>query len=94
MSFLQSLVTELQLQSKSTANKSLNQMREEVKLNLQAEQEMDELIKTISEESTRAEAMKRIMRYVPCILHYENRCGINFFDMLLIEGLSNAQGGN
>ena len=64
MSFLQSLVTELQLWGKSTANKSLNQMREEVKLNLEAEQEMDDLIKHISKESMRAKAMKRIMRYV------------------------------
>ena len=33
------------------------------------------------------------MRYVPCVLHFENRCGLKIMEMLLVKGLSNAQGG-
>ena len=54
------------------------QMREEIRTHLKAETEMRELIEFIGEESTRAEVMERIIRYVPCIMHAENRCGIFF----------------
>ena len=36
--------------------------------------------------------MKRIMTFVPCIMHCENRIGIKILTMLFIEGLSDYQG--
>ena len=53
---------------------------------------MEELIGQISEAKTREEAMKRIMTFVPCIMHCESRVGIKLLTMILIEGLSNYQG--
>ena len=92
MTFVQVLANEMRIRNLATAGKSVAQMREEVKSHLTAEAEMDELIQFIGEESTRSEVMSRILRYVPCILHCENRCGIKIFETLLMEGLSNAQG--
>ena len=36
--------------------------------------------------------MIHIMKYVPCVMHCENRIGLNIITMLLEEGLSYAQG--
>ena len=58
------------------------------------EMEIKFLIKHISEASVRAEAITRIMHYVPCVLHCKNRCSLKILEMLLVEGLSNAQAGN
>ena len=51
-------------------------------------------MKLICESLTREEAMARIIIFVPCIMHCENRVGIKLLTMLLIEGLSNFQGAN
>ena len=69
-------------------------MCEVVKANLVVEMEMEFLIKHISKASIRAEIITRIMRYVPCVLHCKNRCGLKILGMLLVEGLSNTQARN
>ena len=53
---------------------------------------MDDLITHIREKCMQVEAMQRIMRYIPCIIHCKDCCGIKVREMFLIEGLSNAQG--
>ena len=53
---------------------------------------MNKLISRISQAKTREEAMERIMTFVPCIMHCENRVGIKILTMIFIEGLSNYQG--
>ena len=92
MQFVQDLAHKMQIQNLVTAGKGVAQMIEEVKSHLTAEAEMDELIEFISKESTRSEVMKRIICYVPCIMHCENRGGIKKIETLLMEDLSNAQG--
>ena len=66
----------------STADKTVVQMRKEVRSHIQAESEMRELLKCIDEDGTRADMMKRIMRYVPCVMHCENRCGIKIREII------------
>ena len=83
---------ELNIRGRATAEKSLAVMRHEVKECLEAENEMRQLIEQIQNTDTRAEAMERIIQYVPCIMHCENRISIKILTMLLIEGLSNSQG--
>ena len=94
MSFSSLLTKEMRLRNKSTLRKTLEQMQEELKQCLEVEKRMDELMKLICESSTRKEAMARIITFVPCIMHCENRVGIKLLTMLLIEGLSNFQGAN
>ena len=55
---------------------------------------MDELVKQIGENDTRTAVMEKIMQYVPCVLHLENRVALKILTMLLIEGISNAAAGN
>ena len=90
--FTRLLITEMRLRGRSTLQKSLAQMQEELLECLTAEKNMEELIGQISEAKTREEAMKRIMTFVPCIMHYKSRVGIKLLTMILIEGLSNYQG--
>ena len=47
-------------------------------------EKMCQLIEQISHSDTRTEAMKIIIQYIPCIMNCKK--------MLLIEGISNAQG--
>ena len=54
---------------------------------------MEILITQIECNKERKEAMIRIMTFIPCILHIENRVGLKMLTMLLIEGLSSTQGG-
>lgn len=93
VAYLEVLGKEMEIRDLPTADKSASQMREIVRSHLLAEKQMVELIDFISQEGSRSEVMSRIMRYVPCIMHVENRCGIKMFEMVLSEGLSNAQGG-
>ena len=74
--------------------KSVPQMRDEIKCCLQAEQNMDELVKQIGENDTCTAIMDKIMQYVPCVLHLENRVALKILTMLLLEELSNAAAGN
>ena len=53
---------------------------------------MDGLVKKIGKSDTRAQDIDKIMQYLPCVMHLENRVGIKILTMLLIEGLSNAAG--
>ena len=89
---MQNIVQEMNIRSLSTADKTVAQMREEVRSHLSAEAEMSELIEFIDEEGMRSDIMKHMLRYVPCVMHCENRCGIKIKEMLLVEGISNAQG--
>ena len=50
---------EMNLRQQLTANKTLNQMRNEIKQCLEAEREMSLLIEQISHLETRTEAMKK-----------------------------------
>ena len=68
-------------------------MQSEIQLHLKDEEEMEELIELMGKETNRVDVMERIMQYVPCIMHAKNRIGIKILDTLLIEGLSNDQGG-
>ena len=63
MDFIASLMHEMSIWEKSPAGKSVPQMRDEIKCCLQAEQNMDELVKQIGENNTRGEVMDKIMQY-------------------------------
>lgn len=91
-SYVQDIVHEMNIRNLSTSDKTVAQMREVIRSHLTAERKMRELIEFIDEEGNRADVMNRIMRYVPCVMHCENRCGIKINEMLLAEGLSNSQG--
>ena len=82
----------MNIRNLSTSDKSVAQMREEIWSNLAAKSEMRELVEFIDKEGNHADVMKQIMCYVPCVMHCENRCGIKIKEMLLAEGLLNAQG--
>ena len=69
-------------------------MRKEITEFLEQEKIMDELITQISECNNRADVIQRVITVVPCILHAENRVGLKIPTIILIEGLSNFQGGN
>ena len=90
--FISLVKKEMRLRNRTTLRKNLNQLRAEVRECLVAEQQMDELIEQISQSTTRAEAIERIMQFVPCIMHAENRMGIKILTMIFIDGLSNYQG--
>ena len=92
LAFMNLLVTEMEIRQKVTAGKTIHQMCAEVRENLLAEKEMSVLIKQISQAETRVQAMDHIMKYVPCVLHCENRMGLKILTVLLEEGLSLAQG--
>ena len=92
LDFVSLLRKEMRLRGKQANNKSLSQLQAELRECLQAEKNMDELVAQISESTTRAEAIERIMAFVPCIMHCENRVGLKILTMILIEGLSNYQG--
>jgi hypothetical protein len=38
-------------------------------------------------------ALFLLMQAIPCVLHMENRVGLKFFTMIVLEGLSNARKG-
>ena len=90
--FTRLLIKEMRLRGRSTLRKDLAQLQAELHDCLIAEKKMSNLIGQITESKTREEAMKRIMTFVPCIMHCENRVGIKIMTMLFIEGLSNYQG--
>ena len=92
IAFTSLLMKEMYLRGKSTMWKTLNQIQAELKDCLIAEKDMDDLLKVISEASTRKEAMAQIMLFVPCIMHCENCIGIKIMTMLFIQGLLNYQG--
>ena len=92
MMFMSDVVHKMNLRGLTTANKTINQMRHEIKEILEAENAMVQLIEQISHSETQTAAMIQIMRYIPCIMHCENHVEIKMLTMLLIEGLSNAQG--
>ena len=92
LDFVSLLQKEMRLRGKQANNKSLSQLQAELRECLQAEKNMNELVAQISESTTRAEAIERIMAFVPCIMHCENRVGLKILTMILIEGLSNYQG--
>ena len=94
MEFIGLLMNKMTIRDRSPAGKTVPQMRKEIKACLEAEQNMDKLVKQISENDTRASVIERIMQYVPCILHLENRVAIKILTMLLIEGLSNTAAGS
>ena len=54
---------------------------------------MEDLISHISKAETRANAIKKIILYLPCVIHLENHVLIKILTMLLTEGLSNATEG-
>ena len=54
---------------------------------------MTELVEHIGSNEERKDAMVKIMAYIPCIMHCETRVCIKVLTLLLIEGLSSAQGG-
>ena len=89
---MQDVVKEMELRKLPTVNKTVNQMRNEIRECLVSEEEMTRLVGQLNQAETRADAMEKIMQYVPCILHAENRIGIKIFTMFLQEALSNAQG--
>ena len=60
---------------------------------LKIEEEMTELVEYIGSNEERKDAMVKIMAYIPCIMHCETRVCIKVLTLLLIEGLSSAQGG-
>ena len=91
MLFVCLLKKEMRIRGRSTLRKNLNQMQSELKECLLAEQKMNQLIDQISQSSTREQAMERIMHFIPCIMHCENRVCIKILTMILIEGLSNYQ---
>ena len=76
--FSQAVVHELQIRGLDTARKTANSMRNEVRECHVSEEGTEELIAKISAAETRSEVMPNIIRYVPCIMHCENRCVINF----------------
>ena len=90
--FTRLLMKEMRLRGRSTLGKNLNQIQAELKESLEAEKRMSQLIDQISQSSTREQAMERIMTFVPCIMHCENRVCIKILTMIVIEGLSNYQG--
>ena len=90
--YMQRLVSEMNIRQRPTSGKTIHQMRAEVKECLIAERDMGHLIKQISQSETRVQAMTHIMKYVPCVMHCENRIGLKILTMLLEEGLSYAQG--
>jgi hypothetical protein len=92
MAYSRLLIKEMRLRRRSTLRKTLNQLQSELKECLAAEMSMNKLISRISQAKTREEAMERIMTFVPCIMHCENRVGIKILTMIFIEGLSNYQG--
>ena len=57
MDFMQQVVAEIELCDKATANKTLGQMRNEVRESLEVEQKMTILIKQIEQAETRAETV-------------------------------------
>ena len=85
MEFIGLLMHKMLIRDKSPAGKSVPQTRDEIKCCLQAEQNMDELVKQIGENDTCAAVMDKIMQYVPCILHLENQVALKILTMLLIE---------
>ena len=87
--FKRLLIKEMRLRGRSTLGKNLVQLQAEMQECLAAEVNMEKLIAKINEGKTREEAMERIMTFVPCIMHCENRIGIKILTMLFIEGLSN-----
>ena len=89
--FMLLLIKEMRLCGCSTLQKDLAQLQRELKEYLEAEASMELLIGQITEGRNCEESMERIMIFVPCIMHCENRVGIKILTMLLIEGLSNYQ---
>ena len=94
MSFAALLKKEMCMRSRSTLRKDINQMQAELKECLLAEQKMTQLLDQISQASTREQAIDKIIKFVPCIMHCENRVCIKVLTMILIEGLNNHQAGN
>ena len=75
---------EMKLRGRSTIRKDIGQVQDKLRDCLEAEASMQKLIGQISEGNTRAQAMQRIMMFVPCIMHCESRVGIKNLTTILI----------
>ena len=65
--------------------------REKLRKSLQREATIAKLNREISHGDVRDGAYFLLMNTLTCILHMENRTGLKFLTMILIEGLSNAK---
>ena len=91
--FSKKIVNEMRIRKRTTMRKTMNQMRAEISECLKIEEEMTELVDHIGSNDERKNVMVKIMAYIPCIMHCETRVCIKVLTLLLIEGLSSAQGG-
>ena len=82
------LMKKMRIQNCSPAGKSVPQIRQEIKECSEAEENMDDLVKQISEADIRTQSIEKIMQYLPCLMHLENIVGIKILTMLLIEDIS------
>ena len=86
------LVEECLLRDMDIVDKTTSTLQSELKEALQNEAHLKKL-KDRLKHCTPAEGMCFVLlQWIPCILHMENRIGIKFFTLLLIEGLSHAKG--
>ena len=72
---------------------NLLERRERLRSALVDEIRLKRLTETLHHCTPREGALFLLHRCIPCILHLENRVGLKFLYMLLVEGLSNCQKG-
>jgi hypothetical protein len=84
------LTAELRLRNLDLTG-GLSTRRERLRLVLNTERTLRNLLSAISHGTPRDNAMFILMSTIPCVLHGENRVGIKVLYMLLNEGLSNCQ---
>jgi hypothetical protein len=89
-SFSQLLSSELMIRDLDNGG-SMEVRREKLRKSLQREATIAKLNREISHGDVRDGAYFLLMNTLPCILHMENRTGLKFLTMILIEGLSNAK---
>ena len=91
--FRDKLVQEMQLRGVPSTGKTLQQMCQIIHDALHAEHDMKTLIEQIDYNKIRKDAIIWIMAFIPCILHImETRVRLKILTMILVEGLSSAQG--
>ena len=86
------LNTELQLRDLPRRG-NLTRRRADLKKELVKEYKLNTLSVQVKACERSDKALFLVMQAIPCVLHMENRVGLKFFTMIVLEGLSNARKG-